>query len=359
MKVVVGAMLALVPCAALGGERLCEGYGGLPQGFGSTAGMVAIPGGSFTMGDDDERLEERAAHRVTVAPFWIDRHEVTNAQFRRFVDATGYRTAAERGLSAQDHPGMPPELLVPGAVVFAVPAGLLDLVDVRGWWRYVAGADWRHPTGPGSSIDGKDNHPVVDVAHEDALAYARWLGRELPTEAQWEFAARGGLDGATYGWGEAFYDPASGWKANTWQGVFPLKDNADDGYHGTAPVGCFAPNGYGLFDTIGNVWEYTRDRWVPGHPAEPATDPQGPPPALAAGRGGTAASPVVIKGGSFLCAPNFCARYRPSARQPQELGLGAAHLGFRTVLAQPSPPAARAAEGTKPGPDRSASASPG
>ena len=193
------------------------------------------------MGDDDQRPEERAAHRVTVAPFRIDRHEVTNAQFERFVDATGYHTVAERGLPAEDHPGLPPELLAPGAVVFATPDGLLDLVDVRTWWRYVAGADWRHPAGPGSSIEGKGNHPVVNIAYEDAAAYARWLGRELPTEAQWEFAARGGLDGATYGWGEDYYDPAAGWRANTWQGVFPLKDNADDGHRGTAPVGSSRP----------------------------------------------------------------------------------------------------------------------
>ena len=162
---------------------------------------------------------------------------------------------------------MPPELLAPGAVVFTPPDGVLDLVNVNQWWRYVAGADWRHPAGPDSSIEGRDNHPVVDVAYEDAQAYAHWLGRELPSEAQWEFAARGGLDGATYSWGEEYYDPVAGWRANTWQGLFPLKDDVDDGYHGTAPVGCFAPNGYGLFDMAGNVWEYARDWYVPGHPA--------------------------------------------------------------------------------------------
>jgi formylglycine-generating enzyme len=361
MRLVVAATLALTPCAALGQERLCEGYGGLPPGSEPTAGMAAIPGGSFTMGDDDQRPEERAAHRVTVAPFRIDRHEVTNAQFERFVDATGYRTVAERGLPAEDHPGLPPELLAPGAVVFATPDGLLDLVDVRTWWRYVAGADWRHPAGPGSSIEGKGNHPVVDIAYEDAAAYARWLGRELPTEAQWEFAARGGLDGATYGWGEDYYDPAAGWRANTWQGVFPLKDNADDGHRGTAPVGCFAANGYGLFDMIGNVWEYTADWWVPGHPAPAAADPEGPPRALAVNYGGPAGPAVVIKGGSYLCAPNFCARYRPSARQSQELGLGASHLGFRTVLNSPPPssPTGRKAGGPTTEPGRSGPASPG
>ena len=166
-------------------------------------------------------------------------------------------------------------------VVFTPPDGLLNLVDVSQWWRYVPGADWRHPQGPGSSIEGRDNHPVVNVAYEDALAYAEWAGRALPSEAQWEFAARGGLDGATYSWGDEYYDPVAGWRANSWQGLFPLKDDAEDGYHGTAPVGCFAPNGYGLFDMAGNVWEYARDWYLPGHPSAPATDPQGPDMALA------------------------------------------------------------------------------
>jgi formylglycine-generating enzyme required for sulfatase activity len=313
-------------------DALCSAYGGLPDGARSTAGMVWIAGGSFTMGSEAERPEEGPAHEVTVGGFWIDRHEVTNAQFARFVAATGYVTIAERGLDAKDHPGMPPELLAPGAVVFKPPDGVLDLVNAGQWWRYVAGADWRHPAGPASSIDGRGNHPVVDVAYEDAQAYANWLGRELPTEAQWEFAARGGLDGATYSWGDEYYDPVEGWRANTWQGFFPIKDDADDGYHGTAPVGCFAPNGYGLFDMAGNVWEYARDWYVPGHPAGEATDPQGPDEALAVRYAGQAGPSVVIKGGSYLCAPNFCARYRPAARQPQELGLGASHLGFRTVL---------------------------
>jgi formylglycine-generating enzyme len=227
---------------------------------------------------------------------------------------------------------MPPELLAPGAVVFTPPDGVLDLVNVNQWWRYVAGADWRHPSGPHTSIESLDNHPVVNVAYEDAQAYAHWLGRDLPTEAQWEFAARGGLEGATYSWGDEYYDPVAGWRANTWQGLFPLKDDAADGYHGAAPVGCFAPTGYGLFDMAGNVWEYARDGYVPGHPPESATDPDGPDIALAARYAGPTGASVVIKGGSYLCAPNFCARYRPAARQPQELSLGASHLGFRTVL---------------------------
>jgi formylglycine-generating enzyme required for sulfatase activity len=320
---------------------LCDSYSGLPEGDGSHAGMVRIEGGTFTMGDDDERPEERAAHEVTVNAFWIDRHEVTNAQFAHFVEATGYRTVAERGLDPKDHPGMPPELLAPGAVVFTPPDGLLNLVDVRQWWRYTPGADWRHPTGRGSSIEGRANHPVVNIAYEDAQAYARWLGRELPTEAQWELAARGGLEGATYSWGEEYYDPLEGWRANTWQGLFPLEDDADDGYHGAAPVGCFAPNGYGLFDMAGNVWEYARDWYVPQHPTGPASDPQGPDMSLAARYAGPTGPSVVIKGGSYLCAPNFCARYRPAARQSQELSLGASHLGFRTVSNDPGEKATR------------------
>jgi sulfatase modifying factor 1 len=332
MRLPLAVLLTLAPATAHATDRLCEDYAGLPAGSRATAGMVRIAGGSFTMGDDEERPEERPAHRVTVAGFWIDRHEVTNAQFARFVAATGYRTVAERGVPPGTRPDLPPELRVPGSVVFSIPNGLLNLVDMSSWWHYVPGADWRHPLGPGSSIEDKANHPVVHVAYEDALAYAHWLGHELPTEAQWEFAARGGLEGATYSWGDSYYDPAQGWKANTWQGLFPLADDAADGYHGTAPVGCFAPNGYGLYDMVGNVWEYARDWWLPGHVSEPATDPAGPPPALAVRHGGAAGPQVVIKGGSWLCAPNFCARYRPAARQPQELGLGAGHLGFRTVL---------------------------
>jgi sulfatase modifying factor 1 len=322
----------LIASGAGAGDRLCDAYAGLPDGGGPTAGMVRVEGRTFTMGEDDERPEERAAHPVTVSSFWIDRHEVTNAQFRRFVEATGHITVAERALDPKDHPGMPPELLAAGSVVFSPPRSIRDLVDVSQWWQFVPGADWRHPAGPGSSIEAKDSHPVVNIAWEDARAYAAWAGRDLPTEAEWELAARGGLDGATYTWGDEYYDPVEGWRANTWQGFFPLKDNSDDGYHGTAPVGCFAPNGYGLFDMAGNVWEYTADWWVPGHEPVPAIDPQGPPQALAVRYGGPAGPSVVIKGGSWLCAPNFCARYRPAARQPQELDLGASHLGFRTVL---------------------------
>ncbi len=254
---------------------LCAEYAGVPAGNGATAGMIWINGGSFTMGDNRTYPEERPAERVTVSGFWIDRHEVTNAQFRRFVEATGYVTMAERGLDPKDHPGLPPELTVPGSMMFAKPERVRDPADITQWWRYLPGADWRHPEGPASSIDGRGNRPVVHVASEDALAYARWLGHDLPTEAEWEFAARGGLDGAVYTWGDS-NDPVDKWRANTWQGRFPLQDDAADRYSGTAPVGCFPPNGYGLFDMAGNVWEYTRDWFVPGHPSSAHDRPDRP-----------------------------------------------------------------------------------
>ena len=309
----------------------CEPYSGLPDEDGPHAGMVRIQGGTFTMGDDDERPEERSTRRVTVSSFWIDRHEVTNAQFARFVEATGYQTVAERGLDPARHPNMPASLLVPGSMVFTEPADATARRNPNAWWRYVPGANWRNPHGPGSDIDGLGNHPVVHIAYEDAVAYAHWAGRDLPTEAEWEFAARGGLEGARYTWGET-YHPADGWKANTWQGAFPHDDIAADGHMGSAPVGCFDANGYGLYDMAGNVWEYARDLWVPGHPPYPEVNPTGPARNVAMRFASLTGPVVVVKGGSWLCAPGFCLRYRPSARQPQELSLGSNHIGFRTVL---------------------------
>jgi formylglycine-generating enzyme required for sulfatase activity len=291
--------------------------------------MVYVAGGIFTMGSERHRPEERFAHTVHVDGFWIDRHEVTNAQFQRFVDATGYVTLAERGGDPKAHAGMPKELLAPGSVVFIQPNDREAGGRITQWWRYVPGADWRHPAGPGSSIAGKANHPVVHVAYEDALAYARWRGHSLPTEAQWEFAARGGREGED-DWSSA-YRPDGKPIANTWQGLFPVVDTGQEGYAGTAPVGCFAPGGYGLSDMIGNVWEWTRDWYRPGHPRQPASNPTGPDPAMLRLAPGGSPSRV-IKGGSYLCAFNYCARYRPAARQPQEADLGAAHIGFRTVL---------------------------
>jgi formylglycine-generating enzyme required for sulfatase activity len=341
---VVGAILAGVAIGsrAIGVEQRdatkaglgsCAAYSGLPADEGDTAGMVFIPGGAFRMGSERHQPEERFTRVVRVDGFWIDRHEVTNAQFRTFVEATGYRTLAERGLDPKTHPDTPKELLTPGSVVFIAPSEVRRGGRITQWWQYVPGANWRQPAGPGSGIAGKDNHPVVHIAYEDALAYARWRGREIPTEAQWEFAARGERDGED-DWSSAF-DADGKPIANTWQGIFPVLNTNEDGYAGIAPVGCFKPNGYGLYDMIGNVWELTSDWYRPGHPREAATvNPTGPDLASIRAAAGQPASRV-IKGGSYLCASNYCARYRPAARQPQENDLSAAHLGFRTVLNKP------------------------
>jgi formylglycine-generating enzyme required for sulfatase activity len=314
----------------------CGAYAGIPAGNDDTAGMAFIAGGTFRMGSERHEPEERFIHAVRVDGFWIDRHEVTNAQFRQFVEATGYRTLAERGLDPGQHRGMSAELLAPGSVVFIPPTDVRRGGRITQWWQYVAGANWRQPAGPGSTIEGRDNHPVVHIAYEDAFAYARWRGRTLPTEAQWEFAARGGRDGED-DWSSAF-DPDGKPIANTWQGLFPVINTQDDGYAGTAPVGCFKPNGYRLYDMIGNVWEWTSDWYRPGHPREAAENPTGPDFRMMRVAVGQPASRV-IKGGSYLCASNYCARYRPAARHAQEVNLSAAHLGFRTVLNKPGPAA--------------------
>jgi formylglycine-generating enzyme required for sulfatase activity len=302
-------------------------------------GMVWVPGGTLALGGT-LYPEERPVRTVPVEGFWMDRTEVTNAQFAAFVQATGYVTQAERPVDAAAHPELPPELRVPGAVVFTMPTDLRGGGDPRQWWRYVPGASWRHPGGPGTDLAGRDAFPVVAVTWDDARAYARWLGRELPTEAQWEWAARGGASGDP----PPHEQPV---RANTWQGFFPLVDEARDGFAGLAPVGCFEPNGYGLHDMIGNAWELTGDPWTDSHAGRnvspdpaPGTSPGAPAGASTASSGG--ASPAapgrrVIKGGSFLCAPNYCMRYRAGARQPQEDDLATAHVGFRTVLRAPSP----------------------
>ncbi|MEO9901738.1 formylglycine-generating enzyme family protein [Nisaea sp.] len=323
------ALLLLLPASAEAAQKVC--VEGRQDGSPITSRMVRIDGGLFTMGADMERPEENAPHLVQVSAFWIDRYEVTNRDFAAFVEATGHSTVAERGLDPVRHPGLPTTLLAPGSMVFSAPQNKNRVTDPNAWWSYVADANWRAPLGPGSSIEGLENHPVVHVAYEDALAYAKWMGRDLPTEAEWEFAARGGLEGKRYPWGDS-YDLIEGWKANTWQGAFPATNTQDDGYRSTAPVGCFPPNGYGLHDMAGNVWEYARDLWAPGHSRAPAANPTGPSLRIAHRYAGATGPSVVIKGGSWLCAPNFCQRYRPSARQPQELSLGSNHIGFRTVL---------------------------
>lgn len=306
--------------------------------------MALIPGGTFLMGSNDFYPEERPVHAVSVDGFWMDEHPVTNAEFRRFVKATGYVTVAERPLDPADYPGADPDLLVPGSLVFHQPQGRVSLDDYRAWWRYVPGASWIHPEGPGSTLDGRDRHPVVQVAYEDAEAYARWAGKSLATEAEWEFAARGGLEGAVFAWGDEFA-PRGRLMANTWQGEFPVQNLLADGYAGTSPVGSFPPNGYGLYDVTGNVWEWTGDFFSAHHPdaaGDACCTPQNPRvetagQSYASGEPGEHIPRKVIKGGSHLCAPNYCLRYRPAARQGETIDTSTSHIGFRCVVRTATP----------------------
>jgi formylglycine-generating enzyme len=298
-------------------------------------GMRWIPGGTFRMGSEDFYPEERPVHRVTVDGFWMDEHPVTVAEFRRFVKATGHITAAERQPDPAQYPEADVALLVPGSLVFHKTAGPVDLSQVRHWWAYVPGASWRHPEGPGSTLGGRERHPVTQVAYEDALGYARWAGKELPTEAEWEFAARGGLDGMTFVWGDEFA-PKGKLMANTWQGEFPWQNLKTDRYEGTSPIGSYPPNGYGLYDMAGNVWEWTTDYFTPSHarsccaPHNPRVN--SPDQSLAVGEPGAHIPRKVIKGGSYLCAPNYCLRYRPAARQAEAVDTSTSHIGFRCVI---------------------------
>ena len=299
--------------------------------------MAWIPGQTFLMGSDHHYPEEAPAHQVTVDGFWIDRHTVTNASFARFVRATGHVTVAERAPDPADYPGARPELLVPASTVFRNPGRPVDLGDHYNWWTYVPGADWRHPQGPGSSIKKKPDHPVVHVAWADVQAYAAWAGKELPTEAEWEYAARGGLEGKVFCWGDEL-TPKGRWMANTWQGEFPWQNLLLDRYERTSPVGSFPPNGYGLQDMAGNVWEWTSDYFSPRHPDEatrPCCVPRNPQvtsPVLA-----EAIPRRVIKGGSHLCAPSYCLRYRPAARQGEAVDTSTGHIGFRCPLRTAGP----------------------
>jgi len=299
--------------------------------------MVWIPGGTFMMGSNDHYPEEAPAHQVTVDGFWMDQYTVTNAQFSRFVEDTNYVTSAERCPNPKDYPGAKPELLVPASVVFRRPGYRVSLNDAYQWWTYVPGASWRHPLGPGSTLKGLAKHPVVHVAYEDACAYATWAGKRLPTEAEWEFAARGGLDGAAYVWGDEF-EPNGQILANTWQGEFPNENLLTDGYEWTAPVGSFPPNGYGLYDMAGNVWQWTTD-WYQQHSEIEQTccasfNPRGGAPEKSYDpRTPNVKIPRrVMKGGSYLCAPNYCQRYRPAARMAQAVDTSTCHLGFRCII---------------------------
>lgn len=286
-----------------------------------TGNTMDIIGGQFMFGDNRYYAEERPAGIRIVADFNIDRTEVTNRRFSAFVEATGYVTAAERGLSEKEFPNVPPALRVPGSMVFVSPDP--DKVTATAsWWQFVPGANWQHPFGPDSSIEGKGSFPVVHLIHADAEAYATWMGRRLPTEAEWEYASRGGLEGATYSWGQEAPDRGEA-KANTWQGLFPYTNFKNDGFVGSSPVGCFAKNGYGLYDMTGNVWEWTDTSYGPDHRriyGDKGYDPQQP-----------GIEVKTLKGGSFLCSDNYCQRFRPAARQAQDVTLSASHIGFRTA----------------------------
>ena len=296
--------------------------------------MAWVPGGAFLMGSDDFYPEERPVHRVHVDGFWIDEHPVTVAQFRRFVRATSHVTFAELAPEPDAYPDADPADLVPGSLVFTPPSGAVPLDDVRRWWSWVPGADWRHPEGPASNLQGRDLHPVTHIGVSDAEAYAAWVGAALPTEAEWERAARGGLEGAAYTWGD---DPLPRRPmANTWQGRFPWENTRLDGYLRTSPIKSYPPNGYGLFDMAGNVWEWTADLYRDRHPDEvqlPCCVPRNPRVTARAESSEPEAMPRrVIKGGSHLCAPSYCLRYRPAARQPQETDTSTSHLGFRCIV---------------------------
>jgi formylglycine-generating enzyme required for sulfatase activity len=299
-------------------------------GLAARTDRVSIDAAEFAMGSDAHYPEERPARRVYVDAFSIDVTTVTNSQFADFVRSTGYVTVAERPLDPADFPGAPAENLQPGSMVFTGTRGPVDLRHLSQWWAWVPGASWRRPFGPGSSTDRRMNHPVVHVAYEDAVAYADWAGRRLPTEAEWELAARGGLDGARYTWGDRAERPGEK-LANYWHGDFPWR--AASGYGSTAPVASFPANGFGLFDMAGNVWEWTADWYTQPEPADHCCAPSNP-------TGGTAEASVdpgqpfavprkVVKGGSFLCADSYCMRYRPAARRPQMIDTGMSHVGFR------------------------------
>ncbi len=290
--------------------------------------MVAVPAGVTTMGSDVFYPEERPRRSVEVGAFRIDRRPVTNDQFAKFVDDTGWVTVAERPLDPADYPGADPGLLHPGGVVFQAPPGPVPLDDPGRWWAYVPGASWRSPQGPGSDLAGKGDHPVVQIGFEDAAAYAEWRGARLPTEAEWERAAWGGLVDAEYSWGAEPY-PDGRQMANTWQGRFPWEDLATDGWAGTSPVGSYPPNGYGLFDMAGNVWEWTTDWWSEDHAA--VVPCCGGAAERASAAPGERYGRKVIKGGSHLCAPSYCHRFRPAARQPEAVDTSTSHLGFRCV----------------------------
>ena len=360
-----GAMVAMLVCAGVAAGfgatwwMMHGRHGGPSQdivvgdGVRGPAGMVHIPGGEFLMGSDSKMAQanEKPAHQVRIHGFWMDQRHVTNAEFRKFVEATGYVTTAEKApdwetLKVQLPPGTPrppDSAMVAGGMVFVGTARPVPLQDYSRWWRYVPGADWRHPGGPGTSIEGKDNHPVVQVSYEDAQAYAKWAGKRLPTEAEWEFAARGGLEQATYAWGEKFA-PDGKQMANVWQGQqgqpFPVVSAKAGGALGTSPVGTFPANGYGLYDMTGNAWQWVADWYRADQFRREAAlgkliaDPAGPVASWDPSEPGVpvTAPKRVTRGGSFLCNEDYCLSYRPSARRGTDPYNSMSHLGFRLVM---------------------------
>jgi sulfatase modifying factor 1 len=299
-----------------------------PQNCSEPLGMALVEGGTFTMGAGALYPEEMPTVQRQIPAFYMDRHEVTNFQFTEFVEATGYVTLAQVVPNAEDYPDISSELLTPGSAVFVKLSQAIEAATFMNWWHFTEGAYWKNPLGPGSNIEDKEHFPVIHIAYDDAVAYAKWKGNRLPTEAEYEYASRGGLEGAQYATGSTLKNNGK-YIANTWQGLFPFKDKADDGYAGLAPVGCYPQNHFGIHDLIGNVWEWTQSIYYPRHfapsqlpsnlPAEGYDEKQ---PGIAVG---------VIKGGSYLCAEDFCMRYRPAARHAQDTGLGTSHIGFRTV----------------------------
>jgi formylglycine-generating enzyme required for sulfatase activity len=308
-------------CAGDSGE-------GTPAPGPAPEGMVWIPGGRFDMGSESGRPDERPVHRVSVDGFWMSETEVTNAEFEAFVQATGYITIAERPLDPALYPGVDPALLQPGSLMFAAPGRAVSLHNHFQWWEWSTGTSWRNPSGGESSYKDRLAHPVVHVSWDDALAYADWAGGRLPTEAEWEFAARGGLDGARFGWGDR---PPEGGDANIWQGQFPVVNTGDDGFLETAPVRSYSPNPFGLYDMAGNVWEWVSDWYRPDYYADsPAQNPEGPKDSFDPAEPGAAKR--VLRGGSFLCHDTYCESYRPSARMMNAPDTGTNHQGFRLVM---------------------------
>jgi sulfatase modifying factor 1 len=343
-------VVCAVGWAAYARLRRADSRSGQPAATPTPPGMIWIPGGEFTMGGDDPlaRRDESPKHRVRVDGFWIDVTEVTNSQFAAFVQATGYKTVAERPvdweeLKKQVEPGTPKppdEKLQPGSLVFTPPTEPVDTRDYFAWWTWTLGANWRHPEGPADSVEGKDNYPVVQVSFEDALAYCKWAGKRLPTEAEWEYAARGGLNAKVNGWGDEPIDPK---RCNTWQGHFPDRNTAEDGFTRAAPVKSFPPNGYGLYDMAGNVWEWCSDLYRPDAyallaaeigPNGVAQNPRGPNASVDP-RNPYSPESHVHRGGSFLCNDSYCASYRPSARMAAPPDTALQHLGFRCVMSAP------------------------